>query len=105
MREDKHGLVEGFLEAHPFWSASIVVLIFVMMCLSGGYYLGQPETFLKIFPKKVNEWGDFLAGIFAPAAFFFLALSVRIQSRELNAAVKAQEAMKKEMEAQVLESV
>lgn len=101
MAEGKQGFVERFLEPHPFWSALIVVLIFVVVCVSGAFYLGQPKIFSGIFPDRVNEWGDFLAGIFAPAALFFLALSVRIQSRELRAAVEAQKDMKNEMEAQV----
>lgn len=100
---------QGFLERYPLPSALVVVLIFVAVCLLGAYcFLNETQVFSKmfpvlskIFPTKVNEWGDFLAGIFAPAALFFLALSVRIQSRELRAAVAAQKAMKDEMESQV----
>ncbi|WP_395825399.1 hypothetical protein [Elstera sp.] len=93
---------QGFLERYPLPSALMVVLIFVVVCLLGAYFsLENCKSFFEIFPNKVNEWGDFLAGIFAPAALFFLALSVRIQSRELRAAVAAQKAMKDEMESQV----
>jgi hypothetical protein len=31
-----------------------------------------------------NEWGDYLAGVFAPLAFFWLVAAVFIQSRELS---------------------
>jgi hypothetical protein len=33
---------------------------------------------------KANEWGDFLAGVFAPVAFFWLVAAVWIQSAELR---------------------
>ncbi len=44
---------------------------------------------------KPNEFGDFLAGVFAPIAFSLLALSVYIQSRELN---ETQQVMQKQLE-------
>ncbi|CAD7044685.1 hypothetical protein REJC140_03853 [Pseudorhizobium endolithicum] len=34
---------------------------------------------------SANEWGDFLAGVFAPLAFFWLVAAVFIQSQELGA--------------------
>ncbi|MCK6441377.1 hypothetical protein [Elstera cyanobacteriorum] len=109
MAQDKQGVLERFSERYPVRSASVVALCFALVCLIGAYIALDETEILslkfprlsKIFPNKVNEWGDFLAGIFAPAALFFLALSVRIQSRELRAAVDAQQAMKSEMEAQV----
>lgn len=109
MAEEKQGLLERFSERYPVRSASVVALCFALLCLIGAYIAldetkivsGKFPNLSKIFPNKVNEWGDFLAGIFAPAALFFLALSVRIQSRELRAAVDAQEAMKSEMKFQV----
>ena len=33
---------------------------------------------------KINEFGDFVAGIFAPLAFIWLAYSVQLQSDELR---------------------
>lgn len=101
MVEGGQGFVGRFLERYPLRSASIVVLIFIAVCLLGAFYLGGSKSCSGIFPDKVNEWGDFLAGVFAPAAFFFLALSIKIQSRELNAAVGAQKDMKVEMALQV----
>jgi hypothetical protein len=98
MASDKY----SYFERYPLCSAVGVVLFFVIVCLGGAYYsLEKCKSFFEIFPNKVNEWGDFLAGIFAPAALFFLALSVRIQSRELGAAVDAQKEMKREMASQV----
>ena len=35
--------------------------------------------------KQLNEWGDFLAGVFGPLALLWLALGYFIQAKELRA--------------------
>lgn len=35
-------------------------------------------------PEKLNEWGDFAAGVFAPIAFVWLVVAVVLQSIELR---------------------
>lgn len=35
-------------------------------------------------PNKLNEWGDFAAGAFAPLAFLWLVVAVVLQSSELR---------------------
>lgn len=35
-------------------------------------------------PKELNQWGDFMAGVFAPLAFFWLLRGYRQQSKELR---------------------
>lgn len=35
-------------------------------------------------PKSLNEFGDFLAGVFAPVAFFWLILGYMQQGKQLE---------------------
>ncbi len=50
-----------------------------------GWYAHQPEGCLGTFAcLTANEWGDFLAGVFAPIAFLWLVAAVWIQSDELR---------------------
>ncbi|TCR07356.1 hypothetical protein [Neorhizobium sp. JUb45] len=47
---------------------------------------GYPEGCDQVLPcLALNEWGDTLAGVFAPLAFFWLVAAVFIQSKELQA--------------------
>lgn len=69
----------------------IFTIIFIWSCISD-----------KI---KLNEFGDFLAGLFAPLAFFWLAFgywqnnkSINLQSKELNNSVNALQLQTKEMQ-------
>ena len=41
-----------------------------------------------VWTMGLNEWGDFLAGIFAPVAFLWLVLGYFIQAKELRAQVE-----------------
>lgn len=50
--------------------------IWIVGALGYGWYLGPPEA--------ANEWGDLIAGVFAPAAFLWLIGAVWIQSDELR---------------------
>ena len=47
-----------------------------------------------------NEWGDFLAGVFAPVAFFWLFAAVWLQSLELKAQREELELTRDEMKEQ-----
>ncbi|MDB5890080.1 MAG: hypothetical protein JWP47_911 [Polaromonas sp.] len=41
------------------------------------------------WPTKMNEWGDFIAGVSAPVAFFWLVLGYFQQGQELRLSTKA----------------
>lgn len=56
--------------------AALVVLLSARVDHSAGGFLQR---------LTANEWGDFLAGVFAPVAFFWLAAAVWLQARELRA--------------------
>jgi hypothetical protein len=73
--------------------------------LAIGWYLSIPidvkgvqlSWFSKIASLEPNHFGDFMAGAFAPLAFFWLAYSVWIQKTEL---VETREVLKKQEVAQ-----
>ncbi|MGV1751519.1 hypothetical protein [Agrobacterium sp. CG674] len=46
------------------------------------FHYGSPDDWLE--KTKLNNLGDFLAGVFAPIAFIWVAVAVFIQSRELS---------------------
>ncbi len=46
------------------------------------FHYGTPDDWLE--KTKLNNLGDFLAGVFAPIAFIWVAVAVFIQSRELS---------------------
>ncbi|TIX89603.1 hypothetical protein [Rhizobium sp. P44RR-XXIV] len=52
--------------------------------LLGALYLGFHPSSLAKPPEKINEWGDFAAGVSAPIAFLWLVLAVILQSTELK---------------------
>ena len=58
---------------------SLIVVAFVLF-YSTGKHLG-----VFVDEEKLNSLGDFLSGIFAPLAFFWLVVSVKMQSKELAA--------------------
>lgn len=75
--------------------ASLVWLA-VGLFLAG--YSGYPDGCASRLPcLALNEWGDFLAGIFAPLAFFWLVAAVFIQSQELYAQRQELQANREEM--------
>lgn len=45
--------------------------------------------FTQTRPEKLNEWGDFFAGYFAPLAFLWLVLGYLQQGEELKASTEA----------------
>lgn len=53
-----------------------VSLLWIIGGLAYGWHLGPPTA--------ANEWGDLIAGVFAPAAFLWLIGAVWIQSDELR---------------------
>ena len=52
----------------------------------------------------LNEWGDFLAGLFTPIAFLWLVLGYFLQSKELRLNTKALELQQQELARQVEET-
>lgn len=67
---------------------SIVTVIWICIAFTLGYFAHEPfgemsckGTFSCL---TANEWGDFLAGVFAPIAFVGLVVAVWIQSDELR---------------------
>lgn len=64
------------------------VLIISAVWLAVALYLGwnaqAPDGCSGTFScLAANEWGDYLAGVFAPLAFFWLVAAVFVQSKEL----------------------
>ena len=60
------------------------------------------------FPKTLNELGDFLAGIFAPIAFFWLILGYIQQAKQLEQNTQALQQQEHALQLQIeemLESV
>lgn len=56
-------------------------------------------TFTATELMPLNEWGDFLAGIFAPLAFFWLVLGYYQQGEELRQNTEALQLQQQEMKA------
>ena len=52
---------------------------------------------------KLNEWGDFLAGITAPLAFLWLIIGYMLQRKELSANTEALKFQRDEMAKQANE--
>lgn len=55
------------------------------------------------FPQSLNELGDFLAGIFAPIAFFWLVLGYIQQGKQLEQNTKALEQQEQALQLQISE--
>lgn len=62
-------------------------------CFLNGYKL----------PESLNELGDFLAGIFAPVAFFWLILGYMQQGKQLDQNTKALEQQERALQLQIEE--
>lgn len=64
------------------------IFTFVWLAVASylGYFAHSPETSCvgTFACLTANEWGDFLAGVFAPIAFLWLVATVWIQSDELR---------------------
>ncbi|WP_417212129.1 hypothetical protein [Acinetobacter venetianus] len=54
-------------------------------------------------PKSLNEFGDFLAGVFAPVAFFWLILGYMQQGQQLEQNTKALEQQERALQLQIEE--
>lgn len=52
-------------------------------------------------PKSLNELGDFLAGVFAPIAFFWLILGYMQQGKQLDQNTKALEQQERALQLQI----
>ena len=52
-------------------------------------------------PKSLNEFGDFLAGVFAPVAFFWLILGYMQQGKQLDQNTKALEQQERALQLQI----
>ena len=76
-----------------FWLAAIATIFFsAKPCADCGTWLDT-----HYYCRSPNEIGDFLAGGFAPLAFFWLVAAVLIQSKELKAQQEVLEATRKEL--------
>lgn len=67
------------------WVMLVIVMLFVTMTCSDASapFWNLYGRHLQCMPA--NEIGDFLAGAFAPLAFFWLVVTVLVQSQELKA--------------------
>lgn len=74
---------KNFLEKYGIW---IVIIYVIIIFLYQGLFYYKTEKLVLLNP---NELGDFLAGCFAPLAFFLLYLGYMQQGRELQQNTKA----------------
>ncbi|MHC3125753.1 hypothetical protein NL42_19155, partial [Acinetobacter sp. GN11] len=84
-----------YRKQHPF--------VFYSMILYLGSILGYVIFFHVYFadynkPMPLNEVGDFLAGVFAPVAFFYLYLGYIQQGTELKQNTRALNLQAKELQ-------
>lgn len=94
-------------EGGSWWlyGAGIATLIYLLgagLVLLPQRSCGNPATDCHLWSRMIdlapNELGDFLAGIFAPLAFLWLAAAVGIQSQELRAQRRELRLTRKEFE-------
>ncbi|MBY3595989.1 hypothetical protein [Rhizobium bangladeshense] len=83
-------------------ACGVVTVLWLIAAISIGYFAHSPMddpsckgTFSCL---TASEWGDFLAGVFAPVAFFWLVVTVWIQSDELREQRKELALTRKEFE-------
>mgnify|MGYP000379052641 CR=1 FL=1 len=78
--------------------------------LSGGAFITVIWFLIIVFiflftglehPDSLNELGDFLAGIFAPIAFFWLILGYKQQGKQLEQNTKALEQQERALQLQI----
>jgi hypothetical protein len=62
------------------WGAGALTLGWLV---AAGYFAFYDHGTINL-PEKLNEWGDFAAGVFAPIAFLWLVVAVMLQSTELR---------------------
>ncbi|WP_374566539.1 hypothetical protein [Ideonella sp.] len=66
------------------WIAVVLTVVWIL-----GIVVFLHFNWSKASAMPPNEWGDFLAGFFAPLAFIWLALGYFLQRRQLTATLKA----------------
>jgi len=64
----------------------VVTLVWLAVAIYLGYNARHPDAYCAgtFSCLTASEWGDFLAGVFAPIAFLWLVAAVWIQSDELR---------------------
>ena len=67
-----------FYKTWVFWTVFLYLLFIFLYTLK--FYFSEGKNVLL----SSNELGDFLAGAFAPLAFFFLLLGYKQQSSEIQ---------------------
>lgn len=68
----------------PLWIAGALSSVWLATAIWLGLSAENQHTLWPPSNLAANEWGDFLAGVFAPMAFFWLVATVWIQSFELR---------------------
>ncbi|MDO7460698.1 hypothetical protein Q5X55_02950 [Acinetobacter baumannii] len=76
--QNQSPLKRPFFKTWIFWAIFIYLLIIFFYTVN--FYLSDGEN----KPLPSNEFGDFLAGVFAPLAFFFILLGYKQQSVEIQ---------------------
>lgn len=78
----------------------VATFLWLAIAIYLGYFAHNPETNCTgtFACLTANEWGDFLAGVFAPIAFLWLVATVWIQSDELREQRKELALTRKEFE-------
>lgn len=66
---------------------------------AGAYFLNEQK--LSACELKLNEWGDLLAGLFAPLAFLWFIMSYILQGKELK---ESSDALKGQLDQQIVSS-
>ena len=74
-------------------------VIATLIWFLGIYVFSQSNSYN--LPATLNELGDFLAGIFAPIAFFWLILGYIQQGKQLDQNTKALEQQEKALQLQI----
>lgn len=64
--------------------AAAASMVWLGLAFALGWFAAPCEDGTTFGCLEANEWGDFLAGVFAPVAFFWLVATVWIQSNELR---------------------
>lgn len=70
----------------PFFAFAAASAAWLLIAFILGWTAESPDDCSGTFScLSANEWGDYLAGVFAPLAFLWLIAAVVLQSRELAA--------------------
>jgi len=75
-----------------------IVITVLWLALMFGLFLTSDAA---TRPSKLNEWGDFFAGVFAPVAFLWLVLGYLQQGQELRLSTRALELQTQELQQSV----